>query len=570
MNAEQLLTHFDRIADAHDAIPRLRRFILDLAVRGRLVRQDPNDEPASELLKRIAEEKAERIKGQKSSSDFDADELGEIPRNWCAVPLIALGQWAIGSGFPKNEQGRSEGPYFFLKVSDMNLPENDKYITTANNFINGDAAKRMKAAIHPAGTIIFPKIGGAIATNKRRILTCGSAIDNNCLGIVFSSYINIEWAYLLMTHLDFTQYQAGTAVPALQQRTLATIPVGLPPLAEQHRIVAKVDELMALCDQLEDTRPKREATRDRMATVSLARLNAPNPDPVTFQNHAAFALDNLTPLTTRPDQIKAVRQTILNLAVRGKLVPQDPNDEPTSELLKRIAKDFSRQVAEGKLNKPKPVKPLSAKEGLFPLPRGWAVARFNQVAAIQSNLVDPKRYTALPHIAPDNIESWTARLLSYVSVAEAGVYSGKHLFAAGAILYSKIRPNLAKVAKVDFDGLCSADMYPIHTLIDRDFLVKFMITKDFVAQAVKEENRVAMPKINQSALSDIVVVVPPLAEQHRIVVKVDDLMALCDQLETSLTTGEKTLGRLVESTLHQALEPEENGGVDQLTIRNQF
>ena len=298
---------------------------------------------------------------------------------------------------------------------------------------------------------------------------------------------------------------------------------------------------------------EREATRDRMATASLARLNAPDPDPATFQNHTAFALNNLTPLTTRPDQIKALRQTILNLAVRGKLVPQDPNDEPASELLKRIAKDFSRQVAEGKLNKPKSVKPLSAKEGLFSLPRGWAVARFNQVAAIQSNLVDPKRYSALPHIAPDNIESWTARLLSYVSVGEAGVYSGKHLFSAGAILYSKIRPNLAKVAKVNFDGLCSADMYPIHTLIDRDFLVKFMITKDFVAQAVKEDNRVAMPKINQSALSDIVVPVPPLAEQHRIVAQVDELMAVCDRLEAILAAGEETQGRLVEAVLCEAL-----------------
>ena len=228
--------------------------------------------------------------------------------------------------------------------------------------------------------------------------------------------------------------------------------------------------------------------------------------------NAEHLLTHFDRLTDAPDAIPRLRRFILDLAVRGKLVEQDPEDEPAAELLKRIAKDFSRQVAEGKLNKPKPIKPLSAKEGLFSLPRGWAVARFNQVAAIQSNLVDPKRYKALPHIAPDNIESWTSRLLPYVSVGEAGVHSGKHLFSAGAILYSKIRPNLAKVAKVSFDGLCSADMYPIHALIDCDFLVKFMITESFVAQAVKEDNRVAMPKINQSALSDIVVPVREMSD----------------------------------------------------------
>ena len=119
--------------------------------------------------------------------------------------------------------------------------------------------------------------------------------------------------------------------------------VPLPPLAEQHRIVAKVDELMALCDGLEAARPKREATRDRLAAATLARLDAPDPDPSTFRSHAAFALENLGPLTSRVDQIKALRQTILNLAVRGKLVPQDPNDEPACCLMERAR--FSMSAA---------------------------------------------------------------------------------------------------------------------------------------------------------------------------------------------------------------------------------
>ena len=141
-------------------------------------------------------------------------------------------------------------------------------------------------------------------------------------------------------------------------------PVPLPPLAEQHRIVAKVDELMALCDRLEAARGSREATRDRLTAASLARLNAPDPkaSPAkvgtgfasggarkesTFHDDARFALDALPALTTRPDQIKHLRQTILNLAVRGKLVPQDPNDEPASELLKRIDSKRAQSLRSG-------------------------------------------------------------------------------------------------------------------------------------------------------------------------------------------------------------------------------
>ena len=372
MNANRLLAHYERIADAPDAIARLRRFILDLAVRGKLVPQDPNDDPASELLERIAAEKAKISRRPKDLPEIDTtQELGEPPPNWCVVPLIALGSWAIGSGFPKNEQGMSVGPYFFLKVSDMNLPGNEKFITTANNCINDDAATRMRVKIHPPGTIIFPKIGGAIATNKRRLLTKSAAIDNNCLGITFSSHLDVEWAFLLLTTVDFTKYQAGTAVPALQQGTLERIPVGLPPLAEQHRIVAKVDELMGLCDRLETARTEREATRDRMTAASLVRLNDPDPDPGVFRNQAAFAIENLTPLTTRRDQIKALRQTILNLAVRGKLVAQDPNDEPASELLDKIEAKRKTLYAAKLIPKPKTLPLLEDMANLFLLPEGW-------------------------------------------------------------------------------------------------------------------------------------------------------------------------------------------------------
>ena len=155
--------------------------------------------------------------------------------------------------------------------------------------------------------------------------------------------------------------------------------VPLPPLPEQHRIVAKVDELMALCDRLETTRTEREATRDRLVAASLGRLNAPDPDPVVFQGHAAFALENLRPLTTRTDQIKALRQTILNLAVRGKLVRQNPNDEPASELLERIADEKARLVKAGKIRKRKSTESASSNELASELPSGWAAARFSDV-----------------------------------------------------------------------------------------------------------------------------------------------------------------------------------------------
>src|SRR5690606_27250390 len=136
-----------------------------------------------------------------------------------------------------------------------------------------------------------------------------------------------------------------------------------------------------------------------------------------------------------------------------------------------------------------------------------------------------------PHIAPNNIEKGTGRLLPYGTVGEDGVMSSNHLFREGQLLYSKIRPNLSKVVIVDFDGLCSADMYPIRAHIHASFLKLAMLSTVVLAQVTRNDNRLAMPKVNKDQLNQFIVPVPPLGEQRRIVDKFARLMALCDELE---------------------------------------
>ena len=153
---------------------------------------------------------------------------------------------------------------------------------------------------------------------------------------------------------------------------------------------------MALCDRLEAARAEREATRDRLTAASLARLNAPDPDPATFATHARFALDNLPALTTRPDQIKQLRQTILNLAVRGKLVPQDPTDEPASELLRRIAGGWTPELRANKMLE------------IFPEPSiGWDWALidhcFQVTGGIQKTPARAPRGNAFPYLGVGNV-----------------------------------------------------------------------------------------------------------------------------------------------------------------------
>ncbi|MBM4395279.1 MAG: restriction endonuclease subunit S [Deltaproteobacteria bacterium] len=209
---------------------------------------------------------------------------------------------------------------------------------------------------------------------------------------------------------------------------------------------------------------------------------------------ATALLASFDAIAEAPGGVAKLRAAILDLAVRGRLVPQMPGEETGD--------------------------------------REWLRCRFDQVARIESDLVDPSRYRSLPHIAPDRIEKSTGRLLPFRTVGEDGVTSGNHRFWKGQILYSKIRPNLNKVAIAPVDGLCSADMYPIRaTGIDTRYLHLYMRSDAFLAQVTSGDNRLAMPKVNQTQLAGVAVPLPPRAEQHRIVAKVDELMALCDRLE---------------------------------------
>ncbi len=178
------------------------------------------------------------------------------------------------------------------------------------------------------------------------------------------------------------------------------------------------------------------------------------------------------------------------------------------------------------------------------IPKGWKLTKFKYVAKVKSNLVNPEGYEKYPQISPDNIEKNTGKLLSFNTVDEAGIISGNHLFSKGQIIYSKIRPNLNKVTIAPFDGLCSADMYPIESSEKTKFILYMMLSDYFVEQvALVIQDRVKMPKINQDELGEIKVVIPPETEQIDIVRFLDNK---CDDIDAVIKEKEAQLNTLVE------------------------
>lgn len=198
------------------------------------------------------------------------------------------------------------------------------------------------------------------------------------------------------------------------------------------------------------------------------------------------------------------------------------------------------------------------------LPSSWRWAEWTSVARVASNLVDPANYGEFPHVAPNHIESRTGRLLAYRSVGEDGVTSAKHLFRPGQVLYSKIRPYLAKVVLVDFPGLCSADMYPVDTELEPGFLKWWMLSPTFTRLSSGEQARTVLPKINKQALGRLPVPVPPIDEQRRIVAILEDHLSRLDAADEYIRSAQRRGAVLSDQLLASELRKVES---DQAPLR---
>ncbi|MEG4407995.1 restriction endonuclease subunit S [Microcoleus sp. MON2_D5] len=272
-------------------------------------------------------------------------------------------------------------------------------------------------------------------------------------------------------------------------------------------------------------------------------------------------LENFDAIAEAPGGIPKLRSLILEMAVRGKLVPSNPEEREAKFDIDDIRNRVKELEKEGRIRKQQKALPLS-EELPYRIPIKWNWVRFVDVASIESNLVKPDDFSHYPHIAPNHIEKDTGKLLQYQTVFADEVTSPKHRFFPGQLIYSKIRPNLNKVVLVDFEGLCSADMYPISTGLYPRYLLLYMLSQTFLIQVTSSDNRLAMPKVNQDQLSQILIAVPPLAEQKRIVEKVDELMALCDRYEAAKQTRDNLRQKLRGSAIASLMNAETDEELD--------
>lgn len=568
MNPEQLLAHFERISEAPDVIPRLRQFILELAVRGKLAEQDPGDETASELLKRIQAEKTRLVK---------AGEIKQEKR----LPLVAPDEPAFGAP-PGWEWVRIR-----QATSDrgQTVPSKDfTYIdVTAINKEAGSVAdpKILSAEEAPSRARKVVQKGDVLYSCVRPYLLNIAIIESdfvpspiastafavlNGLGLVLPRYLWIALRSPFMVNQVETKMR-GQAYPAISDSDFSLLPLPLPPLTEQHRIVSNVDELMALCERLEAAQAERESRRDRLMVATLQRLSQPVDEDATMARvNTRFYLRHLPRLTTRPEQIQQLRETVLNLAIRGRLVPQDSEDVSASELLRKIQKEKACLAKESNARERKQRQVKVDIDEFFNIPATWIWTSLGDLAfgfrygtsvkCSYEPIGEP--VLRIPNIDNGriNIEDLKFGPLSPSEAHDLRLQLGDILMVrSNGSLNLVGRPALVEAHAI---GFCYAGyLVRVRTSVihlDPRYLLLALNTTHVRDQIeVPVRTTVGLKNLNVTELSCLTIPLPPFSEQHRIVAKVNELMVLCDHLETQLTTTQTESRRLLEAVLHEAL-----------------
>lgn len=563
MNAARLLAHYEQVVDSPDAIVRMERFILDLAVRGKLVPQNEEDEPAPELLKRIMEEKTRLVNAgalrpeRHPKEAYSPTEIFELPRGWTWVTLQSI-CLSISDG-DHQPPPKSQAGVPFLVIGNVRTKTIDYAAerTVSREYFDGlDPIRKPRR-----GDLLYTLVGSfGIPVQVRSdapfcvqrhigILRPAKQIDSQALSLFLES--------------EFAFKQAEAAATGIAQKTvslagLRAMVLPLPPLAEQHRIVAKVEELRALCGQLEAARSERETIRNRLLASSLARLSAPNSD--TFQANAHLVVRALPALTARPDQIKQLRRTILDLAVRGKLVPQESKDEPASKLLERIAQEKARLGLNARRV------PFEPHDTSFALPAGWSWARLGEICSKTGSGSTPRggkevyRTSGVPFLRSQNVYDDGLRLndVAYIDRSTHERMSGTRV-APGDLLLNITGGSMGRCCLVpkDFEQAnISQHVAIIRVVVEgmEEFLHGLVLSPYFQDYVFAEQTGAGRGGLPKSRMDLIPVALPPFAEQHRIVARVHELLSLCDQIERSTANSIATRRQLLDALLAEALQ----------------
>ncbi len=550
--------------DLH-GIKKLRELILELAVRGKLVQQDSEDEPASALLERVSAEKARLVKEEKLKTNAGSvinsdDKYIDVPDSWGYCRLGNLAKFIdyrgktpkkISSGVKLITAKNIRFGYISSEPEEFISEEEYDSWMTRGFPKKGDILFTPEA---PLGNVAIIEMDERFALAQRAI--CFQLHEPNVAP--FLKILIMSTAFQLQLKLNST----GMTATGIKASKLKEIPIPIPPQAEIERIVTKVNELMALCDQLEKQQTNSITAHQTLMEELLATLtNSTSTDEVA-ENWARIA-EHFDTLFTTEHSVDQLKQTILQLAVMGRLVPQSPEDEPASVLLEKIAAEKAQLVKDKKIKKQKSLPVITEEEKPFALPQGWVWVRLGTVL---------KKITDGTHHSPPNGESGDYLYISAKNIKPTGIQLSNATYVSQVVhdeIYSRCDPEFGDILYIKdgattgiatintlekpFSMLSSVALLKCPDEVINSFVLLSLRSPYFYKEMRAGMTGVAITRVTLKKLNNAFIALPPKNEQLRIVSQVNELMTLCNTLKSQIHQTQTTQLQLANAMVEQAV-----------------
>ena len=512
---------------------RLRELILTLAVQGKLVPQDPADEPASVLLQKIRAEKDRLIAEGKIKRDMPLAEIEEEEK-----PFVLPTGWEWG------RLGELVNLTYGKNLPTTSLTEDGFQVFGANGVIG-----RYSEYLYESEQLLISCRGAY--SGKPNISPKKCFVTNNSIVCEFvaRSMADLDFFYRQLQIADKSRLVTGSAQPQVTIANADPLVLAVPPLAEQSRIVTRVEELMRLCDALEAKGKLEAAQHGQLVSTLLGTLTA-SATPQELAEHWQRVAQHFDLLLDRPEAIDALEQTLLQLAVRGLLVSQDPTDEPANVLLSRIRTEKDRLIVEGKIKRDKSLPPIADEEKPFELPVGWEWVRVGNIGITRTGGTPasnrPEFFDGnFPFIGPGQITLSGKILTPEKFISETGRLECA-VAEPGDILMVCIGGSIGKSGAATYATAFNQQINSLHPLLALNaYVLSAMTANDFVVSVIDASAGSATPIISKGKWDFLLVPMPPLAEQSRIISRLSQMSVRCANLRQRLTASQSTQSRLV-------------------------
>lgn len=475
----------------------LKNSILQLAVQGKLVEQRAEEGTARELLEQIKLEKEQLIKDKKIKKSKPLPEITEeeipfeIPESWEWVRIGEVGSWSAGATPSRQHPEYYEGNIPWLKTGDLN----DGYIVDIPEFVGEIALEKTSLRLNPVGSVLMAMYGATIG--KLGILEIEATTNQACCACIpYSCVMNKYLFYYLMSQRrNYIKMGAGGAQPNISKEKIVISLIPLPPLEEQHRIVAKIEEILPYIDQYDKAYTKLEAFNKKF-----------------------------------PEDMK---KSILQMAMQGKLVEQRPEEGTADELYEQIVAEKARLIKDGKIKKEKPLPEITEDEIPFEIPSSWKWVRLSQAGFTQTGNTPSKTHpeyfgSTIPFVGPGDIAN--GKISFSKGLSETGRAVARVAYA-NSILQVCIGGSIGKCAICNQEVTFNQQINIIYPVISLSKYLYYVLDSSYFKEFMRNNaGGTATPIINRSVWDSIVVPLPPLEEQKRIVAKIEELLPYCNQL----------------------------------------